>query len=183
MFIVCPIESMPLIMASLIKRTRYWIYTRVLYTPFYKISLSPSVVFMFSFNRGKKKEFQTEEQEKFSARKYLYHLIFSLSLFFSSFKIDSNQRQQRKNWPWNRVAESNFHATSGTFSPVFLSALTSRLVAALFSAHHRLEAAHVRVLPARNNQTTRRKQKISVSSYYGETVLRIYRDNYGLIRG
>lgn len=59
MFIVCPIESMPLIMASLIKRTRYWIYTRVLYTPFYKISLSPSVVFMFSFNRGKKKEFQT----------------------------------------------------------------------------------------------------------------------------
>lgn len=106
-----------------------------------------------AWRKKKKKNFK-RKNKKSSQQGNIFIIWFFLSLFFflllKSTLISGNSGKIGRGIG-SRSQIFKFSATSGTFSPVFLSALTSRLVAALFSAHHRLEAAHVRVLPARNN--------------------------------
>lgn len=105
-------------------------------------------IFIFVTRRGGKKIFYLSAI-KVLARNLKYAVDFSLFFFcLQSTQLVAMRKIGRG------IGSRSFHATSGTFSPVFLahlSALTSWLVAALFLAHHRLEAAHVRMLSARNN--------------------------------
>lgn len=85
-------------------------------------------IFIFVTRRGgkKKKKFYSKNNKSFrkeSVKKNIYIVDF----FFLFFFLQSTRlAAMKQNWPRNRVAESSFHATSGTFSPVFLAHLLRR---------------------------------------------------------